>query len=871
MAKLNQPDFALQASAAGAGPAEVPEKSTPNAPAADEAPEERVFCISTVENVHDQSPKIDLYKWEGFAKRVSVPVRTAETVAEYATWHEAKDKRASKAKDVGAFIAGKAEGRAEKAIRSFSMLAFDIDPPKDARVDTRDFMPTLKANKFFQRAKWCAYTTHSSSMEVPRWRWIVPLDKDIEIGKDIDKEGFKSLKKAVASMVGPAFFTDNSQNTLTQLMFWPSVPCDGDFQFEQNDGEGTAFLCVDTLMAEAEAASFDLEDDRPKGHKGELQDPHKAPGWIGAFCRAYTIEEAIETFLPEIYESTDTPGRYTYTKGSSIKGLVCYDGKFAYSHHGTDPAGQMVLNAFDLVRIHRFGNLDGEAKEGTPVNKLHSYGAMQDFCAKDPAANKEMAKATIGDFDTFADEETEWTAALQRDRKGQIIRNNFNLCAIIQNDPDTKAVKYNTMAHRDELPAGAFGNVQDVGECDDRALWRIALLVEQRYCITWPINAGTIADTLTSTQSLRAYNPLQDYFKALEWDGTKRAESLFIDFLGADDTPTTRGFTRYWLRAAVARALNPGCRFEPWLVLAGPQGIGKSTLLKRMAVNQQWFSDSFNVDSTDKEAVESIVGLWLIEVAELRGLSAKEWAALKAFQTTSFDRIREPYARKRKTYPRSCVFACTTNDPYFLKDSDQGNRRWWIVDTNEGAERSVWDEFTPAYRDQVWAEALTWYQEATTTPDYAPRNTDWGYLPKEIEESARRVQMAHAVENGDDTVKSVVIGILSKAVPYGFESWGVERRQSYLAGNDFAGFGEEPNSAEVFHRRKITTCALWEELPKMHQRQVTPRTLGKSVALITGVEQSKVKRQRGWKITDEFFKAYGINPLPEGFEAEEDI
>ena len=91
-------------------------------------------------------------------------------------------------------------------------------------------------------------------------------------------------------------------------------------------------------------------------------DPLTKEGLIGAFCRTYSIEAAIETFLIDVYLPCSVPDRYTYAGGSTAAGLVLYDDKFAYSNHGTDPASGKLCNAFDLVRIHKFGELDEDAK-----------------------------------------------------------------------------------------------------------------------------------------------------------------------------------------------------------------------------------------------------------------------------------------------------------------------------------------------------------------------------------------------------------------------------------------------------------------------------------------------------------------------------
>ena len=92
----------------------------------------------------------------------------------------------------------------------------------------------------------------------------------------------------------------------------------------------------------------------------------------------------MEKFIPGLYEPTDMEGRYTYTGGTTVGGAIVYDGDlFLYSHHATDPCSGLLVNAFDLVRLHKFGDRDQEAKEGTPNSKLPSFIAMTKLASND--------------------------------------------------------------------------------------------------------------------------------------------------------------------------------------------------------------------------------------------------------------------------------------------------------------------------------------------------------------------------------------------------------------------------------------------------------------------------------------------------------
>ena len=130
-----------------------------------------------------------------------------------------------------------------------------------------------------------------------------------------------------------------------------------------------------------------------KRRLAKQEDPTTKRGIIGAFCRTYTISQAMEKFIPGMYEPTAMEGRYTYTGGSTVGGAVVYDGDlFLYSHHATDPCSGLLVNAFDLIRLHRYGDQDREAKDGTPVNKLPSFVAMSHLAREDQEVSDLLTK-----------------------------------------------------------------------------------------------------------------------------------------------------------------------------------------------------------------------------------------------------------------------------------------------------------------------------------------------------------------------------------------------------------------------------------------------------------------------------------------------
>jgi predicted P-loop ATPase len=170
--------------------------------------------------------------------------------------------------------------------------------------------------------------------------------------------------------------------------------------------------------------------------------------------------------------------------------------------------------------------------------------------------------------------------------------------------------------------------------------------------------------------------------------------------MGADDTPLNRAIGQKMLVAGVRRVLRPGCKFDFIVVLEGAQGTGKSTALRTLAGEDDFFSDQdiFHLDSKSQQ--EALRGKWIFEIAELAGLSRAETERTKAFISRTHDRARRAYDRNSIDQPRRCLFVGTTNDTNYLKDAS-GNRRFWPVKTG------IIDMAALATdRDQLWAEAV---------------------------------------------------------------------------------------------------------------------------------------------------------------------
>ncbi|KQV14015.1 virulence protein E [Rhizobium sp. Root1203] len=219
-----------------------------------------------------------------------------------------------------------------------------------------------------------------------------------------------------------------------------------------------------------------------------------------------------------------------------------------------------------------------------------------------------------------------------------------------------------------------------------------------------------------------AYDPVKDYLNGLKWDGVKRLDTWLRDYVGAADDGLTRAIGRAVLVAGVRRVRRPGCKFDFVMVLEGPQGGGKSTLLKVLAGGEEYFSDEILVGEDYKAQQELLRGKWIVEIPELAGLSGAEVRKVKAFVSKTHDRARGAFQRSVEEAPRRCIMIGTTNDSEYLKDQT-GNRRFWPVAVGKidlAGLREV--------RDQLWAEAAAEEPEAAD-PITIPEDL-WGEAAK---------------------------------------------------------------------------------------------------------------------------------------------
>ena len=715
-------------------------------------------------------------KWSELLDRLSKTTRTPESVAEFKAMPR---NRQSDIKDVGGFVGGYCNNGSRSDIRHRSILCLDAD------FADADLWPDWLTK--FNRAA-AIYSTHKHTPEKPRIRLVVPLDRNVA------PDEYQAIGRRVAEALGIDKFDDTSYQP-QRVMYWPSTSQDGEFVFEYLDAP---FLNPDTILATyhdwRDISSWPVSSrvtEIAKKTSDKQKDPLEKGGLVGAFCRAYyPIQTAIEAFVPT-YQPCDEPNRYTYTEGSTAAGVVIYDDKFSYSFHATDPASGQTCNAWDLVRLHKFGELDENCDPDCPPTNRPSYKAMTDFAVKDKkvcarivADKMEEASADFGEpmGDTTDAEPENWRAALKLTDKGAIAQTIGNVVTILRHDPKlVGAIALNEMDHNivavKPLPWRQASGTSQWVDADDSAL---RFYLERVYSIS---SKDKIFDAVNIVASENKFHPVREYLDACKWDGVPRVETLLIDYLGAEDTPYTRAVTRKALVAAVARIYCPGCKFDYMLTLRGRQGLGKSALIAKLG--GEWFSDSFTTVQ-GKEAYEQVLGVWLMEVGELAGMRKAEAENIKLFISKQADRFRPAYGRRLQEYPRQCIFIGTTNEEQFLRDTT-GNRRFWVVDTPNEPVRDLWEDLTPDTVCAIWGEAVEIFKKGEEL-----------FLPKELEKVAREVQEIYKEENPR---AGIVHEYLDRKLPENWADMDLYSRRQWL----------ETEDEGTVVRETVCTMEIWAE------------------------------------------------------------
>ena len=721
----------------------------------------RDIVISTGNSRKSIDWKTEVMKWSDFVNKIKTPVRTDETLEEFLAMRKPDQ---DELKDVGGFVGGKLkEGKRRNVnILSRDLVTLDLDNIEAGK--TQEVLKRIGSLNI----GYAVYSTRKHSDYQPRLRVIIPVDRSMT------SDEYEPVARKLGNMIGIGL-CDPTTFEVARLMFWPSCSSDSIYI---NKHEDKPFIKVDWVLSQYKDWKDVTEWPQVPGYDKvrenqvkKQQDPTEKDGVIGAFCKVFNIYEAIERFIPDSYEICDVKDRLTFTGGSTYGGAVVYDDMFVYSHHATDPAGQTLCNAFDLVRLHKFGGLDDVAKELTPNGKLPSSVEMRKLAYGIDEVNnlmmQEKYQRAVENFDVVENKEetdTDWTKRLKRNSNGKIENAIKNIEIILEHDQHLKGkIALDEFANRSlvlgKLPWDYSKEFEQRQwkDSDDSGLRSYLEAVHE------VVGINKINDALVNVSEKHKINEVKEYLESLEWDGVSRLETLLIDYFDVEDNIYTRQIMEIALRAAVARAIEGGIKFDVAVVLQGGQGKGKTTFFRTLG--KKWFNNSLE-KIEGKESAVTIQGAWIVELGEMTGYSVSEVNSVKHFLSKQEDIYRAPFGKRNEKFPRRCVFFGTTNNWEFLRDKT-GDRRFWpaVIGQNK-PKKSVFNDL-PKEVDQIWAEAYFNY----LVNNYYDLNSE------EAKQIALDMQKEHSESNPLD---GLISEFLEKEIPEDWQRKTVKQRRDYF-------------------------------------------------------------------------------------------
>ena len=717
----------------------------------------------------DKKYKNQEHEWDYLVDRNRNPIRTTETAEEYPKMSKVQR---DNAKDIGGFVGGWLKGGIRKNGCVISRILGTLDAD---HIDDNDaFMLAVKTA--LVGVTYFLYSTHSHTPENPRYRIVILF------AREVSEDEYPAVTRMIAKQIGMDYFDDSTYQA-NRMMYWASCPSNGQFVFDEQkikplDPDKYLGMYSDWRdVAEWPTSTRQSEVIKVKGK--EQADPLQKDGIVGVFCCAYSISEVMLEFLSDVYAPTSNDNRFDYIPAESMAGVMVFDDKFVYSFHESDPACGKELNAFDLVRIHKFPS-DDEKK---------SFKEMADFASKDEKVKllilQEKQKNAQADF---AADDDSWKKYLEYESRSTVLKNNLhNITLIMENDSNLRSIVFNQLADGMEIKGV-------VPWKHPAKFWRDA---DDAQLISYiDSNYGTFSErnyriAVTKVSDDRSYHPIKEMFESLPpWDGVKRAETILIDYLGADDNDYVRAVTKKALCAAYMRVYNPGIKFDTMIVLNGAQGIGKSTLISLLGMD--WFSDSLTLsDMNDKTAAEKLQGYWILEIGELAGMKKADLDKVKAFISRQDDKYRASFGRRVTPHPRQCVFFGTTNSENgYLRDIT-GNRRFWNVKVNGDGKYKPWELDSKTIK-QIWAEVVQIAESGEKL-----------YLDPKLETYAKREQRK-AMEH--DEREGLVREYLEILLPDNWVSMDIYSRREYLRDKD-----NPTHPVGTVRRETVSNMEIWCE------------------------------------------------------------
>jgi len=740
----------------------------------------------------------------------TAPKRDSKTWKnEVVTWDDFKGWCANPGnkKESGNYVFGRLNGtrRSKSTIEARSALTLDVDFPQAGFIADVMMLPF--------NLIW--HTTYSSIPDQERYRLIIPLDREV------DPSEYVACVIVVMDMLGTEQFDPGSTQP-ERYMFRPATQ-KADF-YSWGEIEGPV-VTADDLLAKIDSVVSEWTPPTPSRRK---RDPFQIEGVVGAFNRVYeNLDDLIEDFdLPY-----DKVGEKWILRGSlGAPGMGAVPGRAGlwYSFHACDPAFMQTCSAFDLVRAHLYGEMDEDAKPNTPINKLPSHARMlEEVLNGDPAiSDKVMAETWQTDFGgpdsgpapvapaparkapsapVAAPSAGDWRTGLALNQAGSVRDTLDNWDLILKHDEVFSSLTYNEVT----LAIEPLGNLPWRPVTRASATWMgkadgdmLALHLERTVRLKVP--QGRIEAMVTRAAFSRRVSPVADYLNSLTWDGKERVETCLP---GVKVTDFTRLAARKSIVAAVARAMEPGIKWDHSLILFGGEGLGKSLWIERMS--KGWTAELGDLRLKDTLLV--VARTWIAVADEGHSLKKADSGVMKSFMTRQNDVYRAPYDTVPTEHPRRCVVWGSTNEETFLRN-EAGNRRFLIVECGRYDIESV----TPEYVDQVWAEAVHLYRAGER-------------LWLDDTEAVQAVE-AREIFTEENPMVGQIGAYLDMPVPTDWYRMSSAARYTYR--QNFLELG--PDTEEMITQDKVCALQVWYEVLNGNRKpqQVELREINEAIRLL---------------------------------------
>lgn len=692
--------------------------------------------------------------WSKFCTELSTPVKTGESRAKF---DEMSKDEQDLLKAINGWISTaqcKDNKRNLKNVLPRNLLSLDLDY---CEIETMEAIaagtgPLARFESF----------THSSRRHTkrkPRLRQFYPLKREV------DADEYHALVRIISWILDgkrePIVQVDRVSARPAQMMFKPTISKDGDWFCHRQEGQ---LIDPDEIFAlwkkkkgdPKDLSTLPLFDSETSLRRSaaKSENPLTKPGIIGAFCRAYRIEDAMEKFIPDAYIPGDSHSenpRFTYTGSTSSNGAIVYDdGLFLYSNHGHDPCCEQNVNAFDMVRLHKFGDLDeGFDVKETPVTQHPSYKAMVGFAREDEGTRNELVQeqyAIKNQFEDESDEDDEeeedligddspkkknknvkekrdWRAGLETDKQGRNLPSIHNYNLILQTDHRLKgAIRYNEFTGQINLCRSIKSEINgiptkvcrdpangDLMADEDDSIIRAILDAPKNLGGYGMINhIGNLRDAVITAARNNPFHPVKTYLESLVWDGKPRIDDFLVRHLRANDSRLVREVGRLVLLASVTRVYEPGHKFDYITILEGPQGIRKSTFIAEL-YGSAWFGELDCHLDNNKEIMEVTPGKWGMEMPELDSMKKADTPIFKKFMRKTEYISRMAYGHRASVMLIQFVCWGSTNETKYLRDHT-GLRTFWPIRCGFEDGEHIDTDAVRAERDQLWAEALVVYR-----------------------------------------------------------------------------------------------------------------------------------------------------------------